>query len=646
MGRLAQRFGELNRETERTTARFTQMSSALSAMGGALSLGAVGAMTKSFIDAGLQVEKLNKLFSAAAGSANLGSREFDYIRNLSEKMGLSIQDTAQSYGKFMAAIRGTTLEGEAGRKVFESVSGASTALGLSADETSGIFNALQQMMSKGKVQAEELRGQLGERLPGAFKMAADAMGVTTSQLDKMLKDGTVLASDLLPKLASQLDKVYGNAATEGAKSAGAEINRLNNALFETSATAGAALIPVFTDVVKAIKPALEMFQSFIGGFQMLSVEAAALPDRLAALRDRGLFKPTKAAQAQYEIRTSEIDSNVKALKDDIVKRMSISGGDYTLAEQLRQKANKPGNNGGNAPKGLTDAQKKSKDQIKDFLASAWDNAEMSNTSEYFALDSVKQMPLLSGLANFKSNPAKLGLGTANLMSLEEQAALAQAQYDRDEEARRARAERQKEEADRIKFIFRETADAQRMLEEFSPWAGMQAGIMDSVRAAEKLGDQFRDVTNNAIGGMADALTNFVMTGKMDFKSLADSIISDLTRIYMKQMVTGMVKLAGDAISSMISGAKADGGPVSGGSTYLVGERGPELFTPGASGMITPNHALGGNMNLTVNVVNQSGQQVKAKEGGTTFDGKSMVKTIILEAMDTDPQFRWAMRGAA
>jgi hypothetical protein len=48
--------------------------------------------------------------------------------------------------------------------------------------------------------------------------------------------------------------------------------------------------------------------------------------------------------------------------------------------------------------------------------------------------------------------------------------------------------------------------------------------------------------------------------------------------------------------------RAMGGPVAGGSTYLVGERGPELFTPGTSGNITPNHAMGmGGNTITVNV---------------------------------------------
>jgi hypothetical protein len=50
----------------------------------------------------------------------------------------------------------------------------------------------------------------------------------------------------------------------------------------------------------------------------------------------------------------------------------------------------------------------------------------------------------------------------------------------------------------------------------------------------------------------------------------------------------------------ISGTRASGGPVMGGGTYLVGERGPELFTPGASGSITPNNAMGGG-GITVNV---------------------------------------------
>jgi hypothetical protein len=57
-------------------------------------------------------------------------------------------------------------------------------------------------------------------------------------------------------------------------------------------------------------------------------------------------------------------------------------------------------------------------------------------------------------------------------------------------------------------------------------------------------------------------------------------------------------------------ARANGGPVMGGSSYLVGERGPELFTPSSSGNITANGAMGGNT-ITVNVNGGDPNQVVA-----------------------------------
>jgi hypothetical protein len=57
----------------------------------------------------------------------------------------------------------------------------------------------------------------------------------------------------------------------------------------------------------------------------------------------------------------------------------------------------------------------------------------------------------------------------------------------------------------------------------------------------------------------------------------------------------------DSGIAQFDGARALGGPVMSGSSYLVGERGPELFTPDTSGNITPNHAMGGGNTITVNV---------------------------------------------
>jgi hypothetical protein len=65
----------------------------------------------------------------------------------------------------------------------------------------------------------------------------------------------------------------------------------------------------------------------------------------------------------------------------------------------------------------------------------------------------------------------------------------------------------------------------------------------------------------------------------------------------------LVKGISGAIENIFGGGKASGGPVAGGTTYLVGEKGPELFTPGSSGNIIPNNRLGGGggiINITVN----------------------------------------------
>jgi hypothetical protein len=214
----------------------------------------------------------------------------------------------------------------------------------------------------------------------------------------------------------------------------------------------------------------------------------------------------------------------------------------------------------------------------------------------------------------------------------------------------------------ISDAYQEVLMEQEELYKSSPWEGMKSGIRDYADEAKNLGDQFKDMTVNTMQQMEQALTNFVMTGKLNFKDLANSIIQDLIRIQMRQAVSGIFSYLTSAVGSAMGSpseisytpsqiemanlpARAAGGPVSGGQSYLVGERGPEIFTPNSSGGITPNNALGGNVNLKVEIINATGQPQKAKDGGTKFDGAGMVKTIILEAMDTDPGFRWAMRGA-
>ncbi|WP_020164719.1 tape measure protein [Methyloversatilis discipulorum] len=155
--------------------------------------------------------------------------DLDYVRETASNLGLELTSLSRSYVQFMAASRGTSLEGTRAREVFESIAQASSVLGLSAERQEGALRALAQMMSKGTVQAEELRGQLGDQLPGAFRLAAQAMGVTEGQLSKMLERGEVIASDFLPKFAAALRTQLGDTAVTAADGAQQAMNRLASA---------------------------------------------------------------------------------------------------------------------------------------------------------------------------------------------------------------------------------------------------------------------------------------------------------------------------------------------------------------------------------------------------------------------------------
>lgn len=195
----------------------------------ALVAGSVGVFAKGLFDAGVRAQNIQRSFEAITGSTEAANKEIAWLRQQSKDLGLGYYNVVNAFKGITAGAKDSALEGEQTRKIFMGIAVASRALGLSSEQTTGALRALEQMISKGNVQAEELRGQLGERLPGAFNLAAEAMGVSTQQLNKMLKDGEVLAVDLLPKLADLLHKKYGQAAKAASGDAIAALNRFSDA---------------------------------------------------------------------------------------------------------------------------------------------------------------------------------------------------------------------------------------------------------------------------------------------------------------------------------------------------------------------------------------------------------------------------------
>ncbi|WP_293395542.1 tape measure protein [Nevskia sp.] len=163
--------------------------------------------------AGLELNNLDIRLKTVFGSSQAAGKEFEFIRDTSRRLSIDLQATGNAYSSLAASAKGTTLEGQATRDIFSAVAEAGGKLRLSADQVQGSLLAVSQIISKGTLSSEELRGQLAERLPGAFQIAARAMGVTTGELGKLLEQGAIASDVFLPKFAAELRKTLGTDAT-------------------------------------------------------------------------------------------------------------------------------------------------------------------------------------------------------------------------------------------------------------------------------------------------------------------------------------------------------------------------------------------------------------------------------------------------
>ena len=205
----------------------------------AAAMGFAGVSLSNFFSQLIQVAReTSKAVTAlknVSGSTAQFADNLRYTTQLAQKYGVYVNDITSNYAKFTAAasIAGMAIADQ--RKLFESLSRAAAGFGMSADDTNGMFLAVTQMMGKGKIQAEELRGQLGERLPIAMQAMAKAAGTTVAGLDSIMKKGKLLSAEVLPKFADALNEMLPNVDTDNIETS---LNRLKNAFQEFTQNTG------------------------------------------------------------------------------------------------------------------------------------------------------------------------------------------------------------------------------------------------------------------------------------------------------------------------------------------------------------------------------------------------------------------------
>ena len=214
-----------------------QVLSMIAAYGGLYSVvSLVREVTKAFMQQESALSRLGVVFD---GNQTRMTVELSWIRREAQRLGIEFGTLADEYTKFAVATKTSGFGDDATRKIFTSVSESARVNKLGLEDIKGIYLALSQMVSKSRITAEELRAQLGERLPGAMKLMANALKVSVSELDAMMKAGKAAASEEnLIAFAEELDRQFGGQLPAALRMFTAELGRLQNTIYKSKLTIG------------------------------------------------------------------------------------------------------------------------------------------------------------------------------------------------------------------------------------------------------------------------------------------------------------------------------------------------------------------------------------------------------------------------
>lgn len=173
-------------------------------VGGFVSAYAMLELAQKTIDAGVKRQSAQLASTAIFGADTQQARMF--AASFAHQIGQNYTDTMKQYSNFAAGAQ-PTLGFQGTQEFYKNAAMFARIRGASDEDLKGIMVAFQQMASKGKIQAEELRGQLGDRLAGAVQLFSDAIGKTPQELDKLMQDGKLLAKDVLPQVSEKMKEL-------------------------------------------------------------------------------------------------------------------------------------------------------------------------------------------------------------------------------------------------------------------------------------------------------------------------------------------------------------------------------------------------------------------------------------------------------
>jgi len=241
-----------------------------------------------------EVQKLEIALKGVTKDQKTFEKGLQIIANTSKRLNVPIAASTKQFTTLSASVLGAGGTIEQAKVVFEGVSNSIKATGGNAEDVQSAIRAMSQIFGKGKVSAEELQGQLGERLAGAVVKFAEANGSSLQKLQKDLRDGTV-GLDQVIKFAQKLNIDFADTAERVANSSADAGQRLKTQLQNIQIEVGKTIIPLgaafqqqFSDIIDGISKSQGSLTTLVVTLKTLGVFLFATVE-LVRLLTRGLL---------------------------------------------------------------------------------------------------------------------------------------------------------------------------------------------------------------------------------------------------------------------------------------------------------------------------------------------------------------------
>lgn len=351
---------------------------------GAITGGAIGAQTGMFRQMlggvatyAADLSRQRQALLLVTKDAGEYQRALNFIDRTSRELAIPQEILTRQFTQLTASVKGAGGNVRDAEKAFIGVASGIRGTGGSLEQLDSALTATSQVFSKGKVSAEELRQQIGERLPGAFSLFAKSIGMTPQELDKALEKGQVSLQDF-QKFSEELFKQYGENAKIIADGPDAAGDRLKVSLSKLKEAVG----PILKDIGASFQNfAAEAIKSFIDLGKQLGKFGAQMEEKLGGKLLDNAIRNVKTQDAVIKQLEAEQAVRVGGLTKEEKQRLSLArtlrAGSMKIIEGAKLGPTAPSAEPPSKLPGITEDQSKSENETESRLRKLQSDFERS-----------------------------------------------------------------------------------------------------------------------------------------------------------------------------------------------------------------------------------------------------------------------------